>query len=130
MATATNDNQVQSAVPTGLWGTITHLSVHKSATGGHHVRRVYPADHEPHAGRRPAFAVRGRRDRRGDQRSGHGRGVRIAYGAETALEGIFDSGTLYVGLHTGAPGTAGTANEVSGNGYARISVGNADWTVS
>lgn len=29
--------------------------------------------------------------------------------------------TVYVGLHTGAPGEDGTSNELSGNGYSRTS---------
>lgn len=34
------------------------------------------------------------------------------------LDGVFNSGTPYVSLHSGDPGTTG-ANELSGNGYAR-----------
>lgn len=33
-------------------------------------------------------------------------------------------GSIYVGLHTGDPGEAGAANEVSGNGYARGTIPN------
>ena len=100
MATATNDNQVQSAVPTGLWGTVSHLSVHKSATGGTTYVGFTPltTNRTPAVGQRLQFAAGAIDVVINDQATG---GEFGAYGAETALEGIFDSGTLYVGLHTG-----------------------------
>ena len=129
MATATNDNQIQSTQPTGSWGAITHLSIHKATTGGATYVGFTALDtaRTPAIGQRIQFAAGAIDVVINDQGTG---GEFGAYGAEKALEGIFDSGTLRIGLHTAAPGTAGTANEVAGNGYGRIDVGNADWTVS
>ena len=40
------------------------------------------------------------------------------------------SGSILVGLHTGAPGSTGASNEVSGTGYARESVATSAFTVA
>ena len=86
MATATNDNQVQSAVPTGLWGTISHFSVHKSATGGTTYVGFTPltTNRTPAVGQRLQFAAGAIDVVINDQATG---GEFGAYGAETALEG-------------------------------------------
>ena len=129
MATATNDNQLQSAQPTASWGAVSHLSLHKSATGSTTYIGFTALDtsRTPAIGQRIQFAAGAIDIVINDQGTG---GEFGSYGAEQALEGIFDSGTIYVGLHTAAPGTNGTTSEVSGGGYSRISEGNANWTVS
>ena len=129
MATATNDNQVQSAQPTGSWGAITHLSIHKATTGGATYVGFTALDtaRTPAIGQRIQFAAGAIDVVLNDQATG---GEFGAYGAQQALNGIFASGTMRIGLHTGAPGTAGTANEISGSGYGRIDIAAADWTVS
>lgn len=45
------------------------------------------------------------------------------YGEEQALAALLAlvSGTYFISLHTGDPGETGAANEVSGDGYARVS---------
>ncbi len=55
-------------------------------------------------------------------------------GDATGLRGSTSAGSLYVGLHTGDPGEAGsqTTNEISYTGYARVAVSRAGsgWTVT
>ena len=43
-------------------------------------------------------------------------------GSRRALAGALGTGSVDIALHTGAPGVNGTANEVTGTGYARESV--------
>ena len=53
------------------------------------------------------------------------------YGSTQALAGAMGSGSILVGLHTGAPGEPlARANEVSGTGYARESVAVSAFTVA
>ena len=129
MATATNNNEIQTVQPTALWGTVSHLSVHKAATGGTTYIGFTPLDtnRTPSIGQRIQFAAGAVDIVINDQGTGGEFGV---YGAQQALGGIFGSGTIYVGLHTAAPGTSGTTAEVAGGNYARIAVAAGDWTVS
>ena len=132
MATLTNDDTLQSAQPTASWGAVSHLSLHKVATGGTAYIGFTALDtsRTPAIGQRIQFAAGAIDVVINDQGTG---GEFGAYGAQQALGGLKAAGgdgNFYVGLHTGAPGTGGTANEVSGGGYARISEAAADWTVS
>ena len=132
MATLTNDNQLQSAQPTASWGTISHLSLHKTATGGTTYIGFTALDtsRTPAIGQRIQFAAGAIDIVINDQGTS---GEFGAYGARQSLEGVkaaSSDGAFRIGLHTGAPGTGGTANEVSGGGYSRISEAAADWTVS
>jgi len=47
-------------------------------------------------------------------------------GATLCFRGGLLSGTVHVALHTAEPEAA---NELAGNGYARVAVGEADWTI-
>ena len=132
MANLTNDNAIESATPTALWGTITHASLHKSATGDTTYLGSTPLGSNlvPAIGQAIEFAAGEIDIDLNDKSVG---GEFGAYGAQQALEGwkvASSSAAFQVGLHTGAPGTNGTANEVSGNGYSRIAEAAADWTVS
>ena len=54
--------------------------------------------------------------------------VRAAVGSSgDGANGALTNGTVYVSLHSAAPGTTG-ANELSGSGYARVQV--TAWTVA
>lgn len=48
-------------------------------------------------------------------------------GKAKMLQGLIDDADK-VSLHDGDPGGSGTANEISGGGYARGTIAEADWT--
>ena len=50
------------------------------------------------------------------------------HGAGLFMKGGIIGSTLYIGLHSGDPGASGQANELSGNGYARVPVAANGWT--
>ena len=52
------------------------------------------------------------------------------FASRRALAGALGAGTINISLHTGAPGTNGTANEVTGTGYAREAITVSTLTIS
>ena len=123
MAFARNTNVVQFPTPqSGGWSAPTHFGLWTEATAGTFLGSS-PVDGSPEA---PAIGA--------DVEFGATQlvieipnGELTNDGATRAVQGFVNAGTIYVSLHSSAPGTTG-ANELSGNEYARVAV--AAWTVA
>ena len=118
MATADNDNAITSVNSVAAWGTVSHSSWNRSATGAttYSAATALSANVTPAIGQAVRFAA-------GVLTLQVVNGELVAYGGRAAVMGIIGTGsgdTDYFGLHTGAPGT-GLADEVSGGNYARLS---------
>ena len=118
MATADNDNAITSVNSTAAWGTISHSSWNRSATGAttYGAATALTTNVTPAIGQAVRFAA-------GVLTMQVVNGELTPYGGRAAVIGIIGSGsgdTNYLGLHTGAPGT-GLADEVTGGNYARLS---------
>lgn len=122
MATATNNNAVDFGSAGSAWGTVTHLGLWAGT-----VFIGASALTAPRAvvnGAAVTFPS-------GDLTIQSVVGEASNAGSRRALSGYMGSaGNLLVSLHTGAPGTAGTDNELTGTGYAREAVAVTDFTIS
>ena len=123
MATARNTGVIQFPEPTGTWTQPTHYGIWTGATGGDFIGgdQLTSTVPQPTTGSDVEFAA-------------SALGLTLTEDEETAAGGRrslngYLVGTVYVSLHSAAPGTNG-ANEISGNAYARVGVALAGWTFS
>ena len=121
MAQILNDNVITFGPPTATWSDITHFSIWK---GGTYIGSSALSNNPdaPQTGASVTFAA-----------SACGisipEGELSSAGSEDTAEGVLDA-DLQVRLHSGAPGSNGTSNVLSGSGYAHVIVAEADWTIS
>ena len=121
MATATSDNIIDFGSAGSAWGTATHYSLWRAAN---FVGATPLTTNRAIAnGAAVTFPA-------GDLTIQSPEGEFSPYGSTQALAGAMGTGSILVGLHTGAPGAAGTANEVSGTGYAKESVATSAFSVA
>lgn len=123
--TGVKTNGTVFTFPTALtnWGTITHFAIFDAPTGSNNMLYwgALSTGRVINAGDTPRFAV-------GDLE------VTLTSGSNyfdaTLGDYILGGGTftppstVHIGLHTADPTEAGTAGEISGNGYARVAVAN------
>lgn len=117
MATAENTGVIQFPTPTAAWAQPTRWGLYTAATGGTQliVRPLSAAVAAPALGSDVEFAA-------GALDLEIPNGQFLAAGALRALTN-FLSGTLHVGLLT-------ATTELSGNGYARVAIAQAGWTIA
>ena len=124
MAVATNKAVAQFPRPTGMQGDPTHYVVRMKASP-HTIlmNRALTDDVDaPEALANVRFPIGSLR-------------MRIPPGqleddfVNATLKRFLDAEITIVSLHTGAPGTNGDANELSGNGYQRVEIAAGGWNV-
>ena len=113
MAQDTNTAQVDFPTPTGNWATATHGSIWDDTTfiGSSPLNANITA-----VSGSPVFIPAG--ELVIELPDGEIVGAR----ADAGLTAIRGTGPIRIGLHTGSPGANGTANELTGNAYARAEV--------
>ena len=121
MATGTSTTVIDYGTAGSAWGTVTHYSVWDSTT-----YLCFTPLNTPRAvvnGAAVTFPI-------GDLTIQALMGEFSTTGSRRALVGTLGTGSLNIGLHTGAPGSNGTANEVTGSGYAREAVAVSSLTIT
>ena len=118
MATQDNESQVSMGTATADWGTITHVTLHRGNTywaSDQLATSVTVSDGDTVQFDAGALDIT----------------VSGSNFSETAHHAAIDgmtSSTLTVKLHTGSPGSNGTANEVSAGGYSDADIPSNQWT--
>ena len=123
MAAITNDNTITFGPPTATWLDVTHAGIRFGGSGqAFYGRSALSNNPDPaQSGATVEFAA-------GDLDFSIPAGELTEAAVQAMATALVSSG-LIVSLHSGNPGTTG-ANELSGSGYARVTVAAGDWTVS
>lgn len=121
MADRSNTATIQFPTPTAAWADPTHFGIWTASSGGSFLggEALTTNVDAPSTGDDVEFGA-------GNLTVEIPDGDFTATGAGRGLDG-FLAGTLYISLHSGAPGNNG-ADELSGGGYARVAIAAAGWS--